>query len=192
MDKGFFYNVKNLTIRPREVILGYLAGKRKNIFNPISYLIVSVTIYLILDSLCGIQHEGRDESEITKTYEIGVQAGKFIHAYFKYFWIISVIWLSASTKLIFGRYNFAEHLVISSFIFGHATLFSLISFTYAENRLLFNPVIYLIIISLLYQVFKRPNKKWESIFAAFTATLFFILLILFMIISIVVVVYKFL
>lgn len=47
MDKGFLFNLKNLSLKPRPFISSYIRGKRKGIFNPMSFLIISITIYLI-------------------------------------------------------------------------------------------------------------------------------------------------
>ncbi|NBC07825.1 MAG: DUF3667 domain-containing protein [Bacteroidetes bacterium] len=107
MDKGFLYNVKNLLLRPQATVEAYIEGRRKGIFNPISFLVLAVTLYLLVDAYVGAEGVSRDGYS-GKVYEVGLEAGRFVRVYFKYFWILSVAWMSFSTKLIFGKYNLAE------------------------------------------------------------------------------------
>lgn len=173
MDKGFLFNLKNLFLKPSEVVNGYIIGKRKYIYNPISYLVITISIYLIGDSLIELKIEGNEIK--SKVYSAGYEAGKFIKSYLKYFWILSVIWLSLSTKLIFKKYNYAEHLAINSFIIGQATLVGFIGFLLLKLPLIFNPFIYLVIIWITYQIYKSKNNDFNIIFKSVGATfLFFI------------------
>jgi len=177
MDKGFLFNVKSLFVRPQKIVIDYISGKRKNVFNPVSFLIVAVTTYLIAESLIDTSIEGPELE--TKAYSFGDKAGKFIRYNFKYFWILSVIWLSLSTKLIFGKYNYAEHLAINSFVIGQTTLVGLIILVITKFPLLFNPIVYVFIFWMTYEIYKPKNKDFDTFFASLGSTfLFFIQLIL--------------
>ncbi len=183
MDKGFLYNLKNLTTRPKTTIDEYLKGKRKGIFNPISFLIISVTAYLIIESILKPQPMA-SESLIDKvrddiSFKIGSSGGRFIKDYFKFFWVFTVIPLSFLTKLFFKRYNFIEHITINSFILGHVTLLvGLISFAVFRFTILFNPFIYIALIWYIYKVFYDKKNKWEFLLLSFTVILFFIIVLL--------------
>jgi len=50
MDKGLLFNLKHLTLHPKNTILHYISGKRKYILNPISYAIITISIYLFLQN----------------------------------------------------------------------------------------------------------------------------------------------
>lgn len=171
MDKGFLFNVKNLFLSPDKIVKDYLLGKRKDIFNPISFLMITITIYLIVDSL--LQISGEKSEIVSKVYSVGYEAGKFIKSYSKYFWILSIIWLSISTKLIFKKYNYAEHLVINSFVMGQATFAGLVVFVIFRVPLLFNPIIYILIIWMTYQIFKTKHKDFMIFFQSVASTIFF-------------------
>jgi hypothetical protein len=178
MDKGFLSNVKHLALRPQTLVMDYLNGKRKGIFNPISFLIISITIFLVVDSLVKVDIEVSGmQSEV---YNAGYEAGRFIKLYFKYFWIVAVIWLSFATKIFFGKYNLAEHLAINSFIIGQATLVGLLGFVFSKTMgILFNPLVYLSIIWLTYQVFKEKDKDTNTLFLSIGSTvIFFVQLVL--------------
>ena len=172
MDKGFLYVVKNLFLNPRKVVIDYILGKRKNTFNPVSFLIIMVSIYLIVDSFITIPSGGTKER--SEYYSIGYEAGKFIRVNLKYFWILSIIWLSISTKMIFQRFNFAEHLAINSFVIGQSTLVGLIGLILFKFPILFDPFIYGSIIWMLFQIFKEPHSsKGELLLQSFGSTLLF-------------------
>ncbi len=182
MDKGFLYNLKNLTLKPKATVEEYLKGKRKRIFNPISFLIIAVTCYLIIESVFKIKSFISNELVATVkndlSYKIGASGGKIITQYFKYFWVFTVIPLSFLTKLFFRRYNFAEHITINSFILGQVTLIvGSISFIIFRLPLLFNPFIYISLIWYLYRVFHNKNNKMESIIMTFAILLFFVLIL---------------
>jgi hypothetical protein len=176
MDRGVLYNVKNLFLRPQEFTSEYILGKRRGVLNPISFLIISTTVYLIIESILRIPIANPElklipESDLQK---VGFAAGKTLANHFKYFWILSIIPLSISTKLIFRKYNFTEHLAINSFILGQATLIGLISYLIAKTELPVNPLVYLTILGLVYRVFLKQKEKYETILMSFGVLLLFI------------------
>jgi hypothetical protein len=176
MDRGVLFNVKSLLLRPQEFTTEYILGKRRGILNPISFLVISTTLYLIIESLLRVPIANPEsklipESDIQK---VGFAAGKQIAIYFKYFWILSIIPLATSTKLIFGRYNFIEHLAINSFILGQATFVGLISYLIVRIDLPVNPLVYLMICWLVYRVFVKPKEKYDTILMSVGALLLFV------------------
>jgi len=186
MDRGVLYNVKNLFISPQSFTSDYIHGKRKGVLNPISFLIISITIYLIIESILRVP-SGNTEAQAlpeSKLQKVGFAAGKYIALYFKYFWILCIIPLSISTRSIFRKYNFAEHLAINSFILGQATLIGLISYLIIKIELPVNPLVYLIILWLVYRVFLKDKEKYETLLMSFGTLLLFILQLCIIIIGI--------
>lgn len=181
MDKGFLYNLKHLTLNTQKLVLGYIHGKRKGVFNPFSFLLLTITIYLIAISFAEpvVSTVSSTKSQaFLLGKKIGVAAKEFINLHFKYFWILSILWLGLATRSIFGRFNYAEHLTISSFIIGYATLVGLLGFYTLNSVLMFNPLLYLTIWWMLYAIFKQ-NSFFKSFLSALAATiLFFIQLFL--------------
>lgn len=51
IESGFFYTLKELTLRPGLVITSYLANARKKYYPPFKYLLVMVAINVFLFSL---------------------------------------------------------------------------------------------------------------------------------------------
>ncbi|HIP37146.1 MAG TPA: DUF3667 domain-containing protein [Crocinitomix sp.] len=156
MDRGFLFNLKSLVLKPQKITVGYINGKRKGILNPISYLIFSITIYLIIISVFKIPRDLSFINSAPKSsmHEIGNEIGYFIRGHLKFFWILSIFPLGLSLKIIFKKYNYLEHLAISSFIIGQATLAGVISYLLFKMPLIFDPIVYTVICWLIYKIYK--------------------------------------
>ncbi|TCP26810.1 uncharacterized protein DUF3667 [Tenacibaculum skagerrakense] len=183
MDKGFLYNLKNLTLKPKATIEKYLRGKRKGIFNPISFLVISISVYLVVESLLKANNIVSEEQvnmiKDQTSYKIGSSAGRFIKDYLKFFWIFSVVPLSILTKLFFKQHNFAEHITINSFVLGHVTLIiGLLSFLIFRFSILFNPFIYLGLLWYIHRVFYDAKNKWDSLLKSLTIIFLFLIMLL--------------
>ena len=50
INRGFFFTMRELFIRPGESIREYLSGKRNNHFTPIAYVLTLSTIYSTISS----------------------------------------------------------------------------------------------------------------------------------------------
>ena len=179
MDKGFLYNIKNLIVNPQKLIKSYLHGKRSEIFNPLSFFLISITLYLIAESaykelLPENTTVGSNESD---SYSLGYKAGRFIKKYFNYFWGLSVVWLSLSTKLLFRRFNFAEHLTINSFIIGQATLAGILTYLLYQYPVMFDPIVYLIISVEIFIFYRKTDDTSVIVTKSIFSTLIFFLII---------------
>lgn len=177
MDKGFLYNIKMLSIKPKTIATDYLLGRRKEILNPISFLILTVTAYLIVESLFIVQNKSTGAVNLPEVYiaKVAYAAGKYVHSYFKYFWIFSIVPLAIATKLVFRKYNFMEHLTINSFILGQATLLGLISYLATRIDMPVNPLVYLLVLWLVYRIFLIKENKVKTFFKSFGVLVLFIL-----------------
>ena len=110
-EKGFLYNLKNLTLRPGKTIHEYIGGKTKSYLNPITYFILIITILAILEV-------------ISKNYiiyglgffsETGLEEGDKI----KYILLILGfnIGMAIGHQLVFRKdYNLTESWIISLFV----------------------------------------------------------------------------
>lgn len=164
MDKGLLYNLKNLTLHPKKTILQYVNGKRRQVLNPISYVIITISVYLFLGSIL----PRAERPEVSKTdlfnaQEMGMKLGYFIRDKMKFLWFTYAIYTSIFTKLIFKKYNFFEHLAINCFILGHATILAILTrLVYSREIIIFNFLVYAYISILLYKVFNDPKDAFGS------------------------------
>lgn len=180
MDRGFLYNLKYLLINPKKLTEDYINGKRKGIFNPISFLLVAVTVYLLIETNfkpIRIQ-SGRDINN-TELYNLSYQAGKIIREYFRYFWVLCVFPYAMLTKLFFKRFNYLEHVANGAFIFGIATIVGTICYGILKTPLIFNPFLYATLYWLTYRVYKNDKFKTEALVMTFVILLLFVIILLF-------------
>ena len=188
MDKGFLFNIKALISNPRKITNDYILGKRKGILNPISFLIISISIYLIVESFFKIPNDQIEtiaiSEDYSKAYIYGLATGKLIYIYLKYFLIFSIFPLGNSTKIIFNKYNYLEHISISSFIIGLAALLSTLTYLVFRIPILFNPILYIVIFMMVYNVFTTGERKFDSFLSSFGVIILFIIqLIIFIIVA---------
>ncbi len=177
MDKGFLYNLKSLVLNPKRITSDYINGKRKGILNPVSFLILSITFYIVMITFFKMPRPlGDKEVILGTTYgKFGYVIGKFITTNLKFFWILSIIPLATSIQLIFKKYNLIENLAISSFIMGLAILASGIGYLFFRIPIIFDPVLYLVIMWLVYKVFNEPKNRSEVFILAASVLFLFIL-----------------
>lgn len=177
MNKGYLYNIKQLVVNTQDFVVGYLKGNRRFLLNPLSFLIVSITIYLIGESIMVTPQEASEDHFNTTAYIKGKQVGRaariFIEKYFKYFWVLSIWWLGLSTKIVFGRYNYAEHVTIASFVIGLATVIGLLGLSILQVPILFNGLMYVVLMVLLFQIFKSDKQLGLTFFKTILAIILF-------------------
>ncbi len=185
MDKGYLYNLRGLTFTPKSFIQDYISGRRKGVFNPISYLIISISLYLISVNFFPIENspETTETLRDTLVFKIGYEAGTIIKDYFKFFWIVSIFFLAAPSALIYSKNNFAEHVTISSFLIAHSTLLVAFLTPLIKVPLIFNYVLYAFVLILYFRTYMNENDKFGSFIISFLVVIvFFVTLFLFTII----------
>jgi RNA polymerase subunit RPABC4/transcription elongation factor Spt4 len=110
INKGIFYTIKELSLRPGKTIRAFIAGKRIYHFPPLTYVILMSTIYLLIK---GLQvHFGFDELKHSQEFVRKHQLAFFISiipSYALIYWFF---------HLKFG-YNYWKYLVSQTFITGH-------------------------------------------------------------------------
>ncbi len=185
MDKGLLFNIKNLTLNPQKTILQYINGKRRYVLSPISYAIITISIYIIITTLLKKTPDQLAESaarlskleQLNQYEQMGYKTGGVLIDKIKYFWLIQTIYLSFFSKLFFQRFNFFEHLAINSFIVGHATIVAIIvKIIFRGEIIVFNFLVFFYMIFLMYKVFAKENNKFETASMASLIVLFSYLL----------------
>lgn len=137
VDKGFFYSFKELFVRPGPSIREYLAGKRKNHFKPIAYVLTLSAIYFLLSRALGSETFLSDFviGFFNAGSGSGVEAGQFAALnWFANNYAYAILLLlplySLASYLAFLRagFNYLEHFVLNSYITGQqAAIYSLSS-----------------------------------------------------------------
>jgi hypothetical protein len=164
MDKGLLFNLKNLTLYPKKTILQYIKGKRRQVLNPISYAIITISIYIFIDSILpkGSKIELPKE-DVFGSIKVGTKTGLFLKNKMKFFWLTFPIYNAFFTRIFFKKFNYFEHLAINCFIVGHATLLAILTrLIYNKEFIIFNIFVFIYISILHYIVFKNPKDKFGT------------------------------
>ncbi len=161
VNRGIFYTLKELSVRPGKSIRDYLKGKRKPHYKPLAFALVTSTIFVLLSYLIGEKtflgealsglSDGFKENENSSDIQNGFN---WLLNNITYLLLLLVPFFSFSSYLIFkkSKYNYFEHLILNFYIAG---LQSVIYLFFSLFFFLFNIKNYYIeilpiIISILY------------------------------------------
>lgn len=117
-DKGFFYTMRELMLRPGVTIRDFLQYERSRLVKPIIFIIVTSFIYTILREMLGFEDgyiyvDSADRSTSTIIFE-------WIIDNYGYGNLIMGIFIAFWTKIIFRKYgyNFYEILILLCYVMG--------------------------------------------------------------------------
>jgi hypothetical protein len=121
-DKGFLYLTKELALRPGITAKAYMHGKRKQYFNPFSYLVLTVAVSAFLTNYIHLL-----EMDAHNSNPVSAMISKNINLVF----LIAVPITAVINKLLFYKsgYNLAEHLALQAFMGGFRVFFFILIFT---------------------------------------------------------------
>jgi len=131
INRGFFFTIKELTIRPGNTIREFLAGKRRSHIRPITFLISLSTLYFLagvitdqqtwLDNFLSGFLEGMAESR--ENFAASSILNWFANNY-AYANLLLLPIFSLASYLAFNKYqlNYLEHIVINSYLAGQQAI----------------------------------------------------------------------
>ncbi len=133
LDRGFFYTVWKLLSQPGEQIKGYLDGQRKSITKPLTFVLITSTIYVIFTQISGSQtllgdilggvSTSINESEDGKgsiTNEIVIWLSyNYLYATLA---LLPMYSLASFYAFRYAKKNYFEHIIINLYITGLQTL----------------------------------------------------------------------
>ena len=171
-DKGIFYTIKELIIRPGKNVREFFTENRNRLVKPIIFIIVTSLIYTIINHYFHIeeqyvQQKGLENSTVGKMI-------KWVQEHYGYANIIMGIFVAFFVKLFFRKsnYNIYEIIILLCFIMGIGML---IYSVFAILQGLFHIDIFQIggIIALIYTTFAIADffdkTKVKNYFKSLTA-----------------------
>jgi len=128
VNKGFFYTLKQLFIRPGHSIREYLHGKRKRHFKPIAYVLILSTIYFVISQLTG------NNTLVGDVFEGYANAGgtELKKPFFMWFaknyaytvlTLLPIFTLASYLAFFKAGFNYLEHFVLNAYITGQQAIF---------------------------------------------------------------------
>lgn len=170
--------IKELFIRPAQMIQDYIQGKRKAYTSPVRYFLLILAVYLILKSLLSFNPVETFSLAAGQEYmpspdSVTDKASAFFAEYINIFLIIFAFTLSAFSRLFFrsSGTNFAEYLslsfyVISQYIF--ISLFVILGTIWSPKVFLLNYLIVLFYPMVVLYSFHEGNRVLIFLKALFT------------------------
>ncbi|MBR9921050.1 MAG: DUF3667 domain-containing protein [Bacteroidetes bacterium] len=131
VDRGFFYTVKALFKKPGRSMHEYLAGRRKQYFKPVAYVLTLSTVYFLVSQLAGQNTwiddlvSGFSEGVYENEGETDIPAALiWFSNNYAYSTLLLLPVFSLASWISFNRFgkNYLEHLVINSFITGQQAI----------------------------------------------------------------------
>lgn len=128
INRGFFFTLKELTLRPGDSLHEFLAGKRKKHFKPLAYVLLLSTVYFMMTQLAGQRTWMDDLITGFASGAHGVEEEFAVPAvlawfakHFAYTNLLVLPVFSLASYWAFAKKgtNYLEHVVINSYITGH-------------------------------------------------------------------------
>lgn len=167
VNKGFFFTLRELFVRPGHSIREFLAGKRKNHFKPIAYAFLISTVYFFLsqalgtatiinDAISGFASAGNgDASSAAQVETLNWLANRYSYTILAFL----PLYAFASFVAFLGTgFNYIEHIVLNAYIIGQQTL---IYIFYAIASSLTGDTDVLAILMVLLSVFYQFFVFWQ-------------------------------
>ena len=183
-EKGFSFTVKNLLLTPGKTLSNYLfTAERTKHIKPMNFLILMITIATFLTlQLIKISNpdamNGNEINDVMGGNEINLGEGvpqklndaigifnTLLKQYYHIFQLLKIPFFALATFWIFRKkqYNYAEHLIINSYIIAMTTFIFIVTFPVAFvdmkifTILITGTIIYMFVAYVL--VFEEKNWK---------------------------------
>ncbi|MBW8688354.1 DUF3667 domain-containing protein [Chitinophaga rhizophila] len=117
-DKGIFYTIKELLIRPGQNVKEFIATNRSRLVKPVIFIIITSLIYTLTSNFFHIE-KGYVNFDGSKQSAIGL-IFSWVQHHYGYANIIMGMYIAFWSKLFFSRYNynFFEILILLCFVMG--------------------------------------------------------------------------
>ncbi len=165
-DKGILYTIKELILKPSQMLQDYLLGKRVKHFKPFAFVTLLATIYGFLNHYLHIY----PNIDIISNSSLKQDIIHFTFDWFyKHYALITYLLIPFNALFSFllfkkSNYNYFEHLIINSYVIGIQILLLivLLPLHYISPTLnIFLPIIlsYIYIGWVFYQIFENSLLK---------------------------------
>tara|TARA_Y100001935_G_scaffold121525_1_gene100546 strand:+ start:9593 stop:10342 length:750 start_codon:yes stop_codon:yes gene_type:complete len=189
LDRGFFFTLKELFVRPGASIRDYLNGKRKQHFKPIAYVLTLSTVYFLIskltgqntwmgDIITGISHGAMESEKDLMIYSFL----SWFSDNFAYTTLLLLPVYSLTSYVSFKRFgiNYPEHVILNSYIIGQqAIIYTLFAFIrLISDHEIFEMLSFifsfLYAIRVFYAFFEEGNRLVNILRSVSTYLLFFV------------------
>tara|TARA_B100000508_G_scaffold84952_1_gene66053 strand:- start:20074 stop:20706 length:633 start_codon:yes stop_codon:yes gene_type:complete len=162
-DNSFIHTLKVLLIKPETVIKEYLAGKRKKYFSPFKLLLLTTSLlaltFVFLPDVTKQPNIGESSKEFAEIFKV------LFERFFSLTIFLAIPASALINKLLFKKvdYNFAEHLVVTTYTSSAVNVFNIIIYTCQMDINVFTVAVSIILgIGIFVYTFRAYVKVFEE------------------------------
>ena len=157
VDKGIFFTIKELIMRPGEMLSGYLSGKRVSHFKPVAFLVILATLYGFICHFFKVYPEGSfsfTESGNSAVDEQSLFIYEWVYGHYSFVMLAFTPFYALGAYLLFRKYgyNYMEFFVISCYIAGMQILMLIATYPIYYFTLSSWVVIFIFVLNYLYHI----------------------------------------
>ncbi|ELR69248.1 hypothetical protein C900_05319 [Fulvivirga imtechensis AK7] len=199
MDNKFVKTIRDLTIRPEQVISSFIGGNRVKYIGPIGYYFILITVYVLIVSIFKIDMirftQGTKElmTPLGADMEEGVGLQRFIMGHMKVLSFMIMPFFVAANYLLFLKkgYNIIETAVVAFYVHAHSLNYTILAVLFFQltdiNTNYSMLVVTLLYMGFAYSRFYTGNRLWSFVKGILTYFIGLLLvMILVMIITVIV------
>lgn len=189
VNKGFFFTIKELFIRPGDSLKAFLRGERKKYFKPIAYVLTLSTIYFLISR---IAHQNTWLNDLlTGWMESTTEKDKQAQAPIILVWfsnnyayssllLLPIFSLASYLSFLKSDTNYFEHIVINAYITGQQAFFYaffIVVRTFIDNDVMeMFPLLVAVAYTfwVFWQFFSKGNRLLNIFFSVITYLLYLV------------------
>lgn len=130
VNKGFFFTLINLFLRPGQSIKDFINGKRKNHYKPIAYVLILSTVYFLISRIA--DQNTLIEDLISGFFSYDSEGAAEIPSSLAWFTanyayttliLLPIFSLASFVSFLGHKRNLLEHIVLNAYITGQQAIF---------------------------------------------------------------------
>jgi hypothetical protein len=129
VDRGIFFTLREMTLRPDKVIKEFIAGHRIKYFHPISYLLLGSALSLFImkpfkEQLLQFVTSGAVGQQSAQQAKMQTGVFNYMQDHYNLMLAIFIPFLAFCTWLVYRKqkqYNYVEHMVVFGYTMGHSS-----------------------------------------------------------------------
>lgn len=133
VDKGLFFTIKELYVRPGKTIRDFIAGKRKKYFKPAAMVFLLASFYGFLYHYFNVNLDtGALNAGNTEALKTQQEINSWMTSHFALVTLLTIPLYALGSFMAFRKsgYNFVEHLVLNSFLATQKLVLQLMLFPF--------------------------------------------------------------
>jgi Protein of unknown function (DUF3667) len=121
-ERGFFYTVKELAVRPGYLVTQFLSGDRRKLYKPISFVVISSILYTLVSHYLEYQIVSAKKDDNVSVIFLWITEN------YAYSNLIEILFLAITLNWFFKKkgYNYYENIIALCYFTGFSMLIGIV------------------------------------------------------------------